>query len=89
MTYTPDQIARAQEIVDWHTLSWGWGPLSEFQGTSEYDLAIQAALAAIAATEARVTERAAKEADTWPGNGCEIAAALRANHHLKDRPDAG
>lgn len=73
--YTPEEIALAEEIAS---------DSAYITGSTSWFIRQFGALLAIRAT----TERAAKEADTWPGNGCEIADALRNNEHLKDRPDA-
>lgn len=63
MTYTPDQIARAREIArpfmreEWDEIFLGWW---------DHLPPIQSALAAIAATEAHVTERVEATANVEP-----------------------
>lgn len=82
--YTPEEIALARECA---------GAVMKNRGLKrgngwEYAIALEAAQIAIRAT----TERAAKLAEPCDfdnGWGAYIANELRANEHLKDRPDAG
>lgn len=77
--YKPEEIALAESIAD------------DFEKGGclhgDWRDAYRAALAAIRAT----TERAAKFVEAHEGHAAvrTIARSINANHHLKDRPDAG
>lgn len=92
MTYTPDQIARAREIYAsfkrWGSGSPFWDDIRKglTAGVFDSDGDMKAILAAIAATEAHVTERACEYLESVAAKRSDHMkiAALRNNEHLRE-----
>lgn len=82
MTTNPDVLRLAREIVAANTDSWGWGPLADFEGLSEHDLAVNAAIAAIERTKDLSVQFLRTD------DGLETIAAFERYAHLR-QPEKG